>query len=106
MMQLPCGMGLHALVSDNGGVPSSQCPPMAQSIMREHTTTKPPRLQPGDRVRFVSPASTPDTEDVVVGARMLESWGLRVEFGAHCFDRWGHYLAGNDEDRLADFNNA
>ena len=79
---------------------------MAQSIMMEHTILKPPRLQPGDRVRFVSPASTPDREEVAFGARMLESWGLRVEIGAHCFDRLGHYLAGADEDRLADFNDA
>src|SRR5215472_2438401 len=81
-------------------------PPTPQSIMMEHTIVKPPRLRPGDRVRFVSPASTPDSEEVAFGARMLESWGFRVEFGAHCFDRLGHYLAGNDEDRLADFNNA
>jgi muramoyltetrapeptide carboxypeptidase len=74
--------------------------------MMGHTMLKPPRLQPGDRVRFVSPASTPDSEEVSFGARMFESWGLRVEFGAHCFDRLGHYLAGNDEDRLADFNDA
>jgi muramoyltetrapeptide carboxypeptidase len=74
--------------------------------MMEHSIVKPPRLQPGDRVRFVSPASTPDRDDVAFGARMFESWGLRVEFGDHCFDRMGHYLAGTDADRLADFNSA
>jgi muramoyltetrapeptide carboxypeptidase len=37
---------------------------------------------------------------------MLESWGFRVELGTHCFDKLGHYLAGRDEDRLADFNDA
>jgi muramoyltetrapeptide carboxypeptidase len=37
---------------------------------------------------------------------MLESWGLRVELGAHVFDRFGHFLAGRDEDRLADINDA
>jgi muramoyltetrapeptide carboxypeptidase len=37
---------------------------------------------------------------------MLEGWGLRVEFGAHIFDRLGHFLAGSDEDRLADINDA
>ena len=41
-----------------------------------------------------------------MGARILESWGLRVEIGAHVFDRWGHFLAGSDEDRLADINDA
>src|SRR5579864_7950354 len=40
---------------------------------------KAPRLRSGDRVRFVSPASTPDRERVECGAGILESWGLRVE---------------------------
>jgi muramoyltetrapeptide carboxypeptidase len=40
------------------------------------------------------------------GARMLESWGLNVEIGAHAFDKNGHYLAGKDADRLADLNEA
>ena len=65
-----------------------------------------PRLRAGDRVRLVSPASTPDRKEVERGARILESWGLRVELGAHVFDRHGHYLAGRDEDRLADLNEA
>ncbi len=38
-------------------------------------------------------------------AAVLESWGLKVEFGAHVFDRKG-YLAGEDDDRLADINAA
>jgi muramoyltetrapeptide carboxypeptidase len=37
---------------------------------------------------------------------MLESWGLRVEFGVHCLDKLGHFLAGSDKDRLADINDA
>ena len=37
---------------------------------------------------------------------MLEGWGLRVEIGAHVFDRHGHFLAGKDDDRLADVNDA
>ena len=36
---------------------------------------------------------------------MLESWGLAVEVGAHALDEWG-YMAGRDEDRLADLNDA
>jgi muramoyltetrapeptide carboxypeptidase len=67
---------------------------------------KPPRLKPGDRVRFVSPASPPETEKVDFGKRMLESWGLKVEIGEHVFDRHGHFLAGKDEDRIADLNEA
>ncbi len=62
-------------------------------------------LRPGDTVRFVSPASTPDLDAVAIRAKMLESWGLSVEIAPHAFDRTG-YLAGHDEDRLSDLNDA
>jgi muramoyltetrapeptide carboxypeptidase len=65
----------------------------------------PPHLNPGDRVRFVSPASTPDRELVANGVDLVTSWGLQVELGDHVFDSLG-YLAGADEDRLADLNDA
>ncbi len=65
----------------------------------------PRRLRAGDKVRFVSPASTPDREAVLARAAILESWGLEVDFGEHAFRKtW--YLAGTDEERLADLNAA
>lgn len=57
-------------------------------------------------MRFVSPASPPEREQVERGAALVSSWGLTVELGAHVFDRHGHYLAGRDEDRLRDLNDA
>lgn len=69
-------------------------------------TRLPPRLHPGDRVRLVSPASRPDPAEVQRGVSILSNWGLRVEIADHAFDRWGHYLAGRDQDRLADLNEA
>jgi muramoyltetrapeptide carboxypeptidase len=74
--------------------------------MRSTGVLVPRRLEPGDQVRFVSPASTPDRECVKRGEQLLTSWGLRVEIGAHAFDTFGHYLAGRDEDRLSDMNEA
>jgi muramoyltetrapeptide carboxypeptidase len=65
-----------------------------------------PRLKARDRIRVVSPASTPDREVVGRGVERLTSWGLVVELGEHVFDQLGHYLAGSDEDRLSDLNNA
>lgn len=67
---------------------------------------KPPRLKAGDRVKFVSPASTPAREEVQRGAEILTTWGLQVEIGPHAFDTTGHYLAGRDANRLADINDA
>lgn len=72
---------------------------------KQKPAISPPRLQPGDRVRLVSPASTPTHEGVDQVIKIMESWGLKPEVGAHAFDEYG-YLAGKDEDRLADLNDA
>lgn len=56
-------------------------------------------------MRLVSPASTPKREDVEGSVRFLEGLGLRVTVGNHALDGHG-YLAGTDEDRLADVNEA
>ena len=50
---------------------------------------------------MVSPASTPGKDGVQRCAMLYESWGLRVELGQHVFAETG-YLAGTDEQRLAD----
>jgi muramoyltetrapeptide carboxypeptidase len=54
----------------------------------------------------VSPASFPEADDWLERPlRVLSSWGLRVEVAQHAEDRWG-YMAGRDEDRLADLDDA
>lgn len=69
-------------------------------------TLLPPPLLPGDRVAVVSPSSWPDSREAVDPLlRTLESWGLQPEAGAHVVDRRG-YMAGTDDDRLADLNQA
>jgi muramoyltetrapeptide carboxypeptidase len=68
-------------------------------------TTLPLQLQSGDRVRFVSPSSTPEKEGVHRCSQIIESWGLQVELGKHVFRELG-YLAGSDEERLGDINDA
>jgi len=65
----------------------------------------PVRLRAGDRVRFVSPASTPDKESMMRCVDILQSWGLDVDVADHAFDRFG-YLAGRDEHRIEDLNTA
>ena len=65
----------------------------------------PPTLRAGDKVRFVSPASTPDESGVLQRKALLESWGLKVDLGQHVFRKRG-FLAGTDEERLTDLNAA
>lgn len=78
---------------------------MPLSVQQSASSIRPGRLRVGDKIRFVSPASTPQREAVLRGAARLEAWGLRVDFGEHAFRKAG-YLAGTDDDRLADINTA
>jgi muramoyltetrapeptide carboxypeptidase len=64
-----------------------------------------PKLHPGDRVRLVAPAGPPPSDVVAQAQAILTSWGLEPEAGQHLLDRHG-FLAGTDDDRLADLNDA
>lgn len=63
----------------------------------------PDALRPGDQVMLVSPSGPTRPERVERGIELLTSWGLKVVSAPHVFDRRG-YLAGHDDDRLADLN--
>ncbi|BCJ54193.1 muramoyltetrapeptide carboxypeptidase [Actinoplanes sp. NBRC 14428] len=65
---------------------------------------KAPKLKAGDTVRVVAPAYPGDSR-LVRGQEILEGMGLVVEYGEHVYDTAG-YLAGTDENRLADLNAA
>ncbi|GAA1985775.1 LD-carboxypeptidase [Amycolatopsis minnesotensis] len=54
---------------------------------------------------MLAPASWSDDGWIERSVAQLESWGFQVRLGAHARDRRG-YLAGRDEDRLADLNSA
>ncbi|MEU4420990.1 LD-carboxypeptidase [Actinoplanes sp. NPDC024001] len=69
------------------------------------TALRGPCLRPGDLARIVSPSSPPGRAEVARGVQLLSSWGLRVELGEHVFEQWG-YMAGRDEQRVADLNAA
>lgn len=64
-----------------------------------------PWLVPGDRVRLVSPASYPTDDAVASLCSTLSGWGLVPDVAPHVFDRRG-YMAGRDDDRLGDLNDA
>lgn len=79
---------------------------MTQNSIQD--AVQPAKLKPGDRVRFVSPASPVARDGLKNGAKVLENLGLIVEYGKHVYDVHDtiDYLAGKDEDRLADINDA
>src|SRR5437870_12527610 len=62
---------------------------------------KPPRIRPGDVVGVVAPAGAVDGERLRAGVAVLEGWGLSVQVGSAVLQRQA-YLAGSDEERLAD----
>lgn len=67
---------------------------------------KAPRLRKGDLISVVSPASAPlDPSLVHNGARYFESLGYRVTISKNVFNVNG-YLAGTDEERADDLNQA
>ena len=71
---------------------------------RPEAVVKPKRLEQGDLVGLVAPSgSSWEDEDVRFAADVVESLGYRVRLGRHVFARRG-YLAGEDEQRAADFN--
>jgi len=65
----------------------------------------PNRLQTGDLVSVIAPASPPCLENLQQGLVFLKSIGLRVQLGKQIDQEHG-YLAGTDAERLADFHEA
>lgn len=74
----------------------------ARAVTRK--IVKPKRLQEGDTVGLVLPASaTFEAEDLVVAREQLEAIGFKVILAPHASDRHG-YFAGRDRDRADDLN--
>ncbi len=63
---------------------------------------KPPKLQVGDTIGLVSPASPVfEPSEVKQGEKTLQKLGFRVKLGKHVGSKWG-YLAGSDMERAQD----
>lgn len=63
----------------------------------------PKRLKKGDLIGVIAPASAPSIPNLQQGLTFLSGLGLRVRLGKY-IDRTYGYLAGKDEERLADFH--
>ena len=63
---------------------------------------RPPRLEPGDTLGIIAPASAPpDPKNIDRGVAVLERLGFRVKLAAHVRRRHG-FLAGTDRERAGD----
>lgn len=69
------------------------------------TFRKPPRLQPGDQIAVVAPASPLKDGRLEAGLRYLRDKGFRLVLGEHLYDEFG-YLAGPDAARAGDLQEA
>lgn len=65
----------------------------------------PPFLNIGDQVELISPSSPSDSLNWLKGKEVLESWGLKVSLSPNINSKH-HGLAGTDQQRLADLQNA
>lgn len=63
----------------------------------------PKRLVVGDTVGICAPSSPVDREKFIRGLEYIESLGLKIKLSQHIYSENG-YLAGTDEERLADFH--
>ena len=64
----------------------------------KNKSIRPPRLEPGDTVGIIAPASPFDADLFDGGIRTLESMGYQIHIPEDLFERDG-YLAGSDEHR-------
>ncbi|ETI67107.1 S66 peptidase family protein [Neobacillus vireti] len=64
---------------------------------------KPNRLQKGDTVGVIAPASPPNLENLERGIEYLQGLGLKVKKGRSVNETYG-YLAGTDQERLDDLH--
>lgn len=66
--------------------------------------TRPPRLQQGDTVGIVAPASPPNKKKLAKSLKFIEGLGLNYVLGESVTQK-NYYLAGTDQVRLRDLHN-
>jgi muramoyltetrapeptide carboxypeptidase len=78
----------------------------AEVIMRSKTLVRPPRLVPGSRVALVAPAGPIlERDDLTRAGALCRALGYEPVLGKNAYSHHG-YLAGTDDERLADLNAA
>lgn len=73
-------------------------------MSESHTVLKPKKLQKGQTLGLIAPASNVDDNETILAAvETLESLGFKVKQSQHLYSRLG-YLAGSDQERAQDIN--
>ena len=76
----------------------------ANGSSHETFNVKPKRLASGNLIGLIAPSTNVlEDEEIQFARDILRSFGFRVKFAKHLFDRFG-YLAGKDKDRADDVN--
>lgn len=65
------------------------------------TFSPPPRLEPGQTIAVIAPASPFDRNEFTLGIKLIEDLGFRASYNEEVFASL-EYLAGSDEQRLTD----
>ena len=78
---------------------------LAYSDENDKTMIKPQKLNQGDTVGLITPASPlyEAHQAVIEAIEKMKNLGYQVKLGKHVYEKWG-YLAGRDEDRLEDIH--
>ena len=66
---------------------------------------KPPKLNPGDTVGLITPASAlfEPHQTIIEATEKIQNLGFEVKHGKNIYKKWG-YLAGTDAERVADIH--
>ena len=74
--------------------------------MGSKALVRPPRLRPGSRIALVAPAGPLlEKDDLTRAQQLCRALGYEPVLGTNTYNRYG-YLAGTDDQRLADLNGA
>src|SRR5688500_16379678 len=63
----------------------------------------PPALKPGDKIGIVAPGRKVFEKDIEAAAMHFTAWGLEVVLAKNLFSSDESYLAGTDQQRIADY---
>ncbi|MGF1491870.1 MAG: LD-carboxypeptidase [Microcoleaceae cyanobacterium] len=91
------GLGFQGAFASDSWLSSLNSPNSIPQVL------KPPRLQPGDTIGLVSPATSIHKSSLKFINLKLNQVGFRAKAAPHVLDEYG-YLAGRDLDRAADIN--